>query len=679
MKRPYTLLGVLPAILFAVSAFLVSPARAADVTVSGYITTDTPWQSSNTYYVSGDVTVNNGVTLTVQAGTQVKFGSGTALIISSGGILKAIGSTTSTITFSASSTSPTTGFWSAIRLDSGASSTISYAAITYGGSVGSQGSIYNNGGILTVDTVTLATSTNYGIRNVTGTVSVINSNIATNQSDSGYGVYVEGGVATISSNTIHDNDEGIYATGPGTLSFTNNTFINNNNASVHLVLGGGLVFTNSGNTGSGTGKHRIDLAQSPTRSQTWNGDGIAYVVTNGMTLASGVRVDINPGAVVKIDGVGGYPFAYIEVGDGAVLNAKGSAGSIVYFTSLKDDSAEALGDSNNDSSTPDTNDWDTILVDAGASSTISYAVVRYGGYGYYGYRGLLDNEGGMLTVDNTETATSGEYGIRQTSGTSTITLSDLHDSGRGLDISGGVISVSKSAVHDQNRGCSISGGSLVVAGSEIHDNNYGIYVTGGSVSATSNLFKANSVFGIYSSSPSVDAPYNYWDDSTGPHNSTNNPSGTGNEVSDPVVFDPFNTQDHYLSSLGDGVDGNVIEWTGSTTFTDAFTAAVNTWNAEGKIDIYYVSSSPDITVSDIDDDQVDWAGFYNYAFHTLQFNEAHLRGIDPLIQQNAATHELGHALGLEHSYVGNIMHPPATTQVDLGWQDWRDYHYLWGY
>jgi len=46
-------------------------------------------------------------------------------------------------------------------------------------------------------------------------------------------------------------------------------------------------------------------------------------------------------------------------------------------------------------------------------------------------------------------------------------------------------------------------------------------------------------------------------------------------------------------------------------------------------------------------------------------------------RQRTASHELGHALGLHHSYWGNILYPIRTSQTYLGVQDIKDYNYLY--
>jgi hypothetical protein len=81
------------------------------------------------------VTVNNGVTLTVNAGTEVRFGQYNTLIVN--GALDLNGTASRSVQFTASSTAPSAGYWSGIVFG-GATSTvdISCAAIRYCGSGG---------------------------------------------------------------------------------------------------------------------------------------------------------------------------------------------------------------------------------------------------------------------------------------------------------------------------------------------------------------------------------------------------------------------------------------------------------------------------------------------------------------------------------------------------------------
>ena len=73
------MLGVGICLLFALSLLigrvrLVEARYRADTPVSGLITINTTWdQAGNPYLVTGDIAVNNGVTLTIDPGVIIKF------------------------------------------------------------------------------------------------------------------------------------------------------------------------------------------------------------------------------------------------------------------------------------------------------------------------------------------------------------------------------------------------------------------------------------------------------------------------------------------------------------------------------------------------------------------------------------------------------------------------------
>ncbi|RPI30712.1 MAG: hypothetical protein EHM70_13205, partial [Chloroflexota bacterium] len=82
--------------------------RSPDEPVSGYIIADTLWTSEKIYVVGGDLTINSGVTLTIQAGTQVRFNGNYSLNVN--GTLIADGAPDAPILF----TSGTSGRWNRI-------------------------------------------------------------------------------------------------------------------------------------------------------------------------------------------------------------------------------------------------------------------------------------------------------------------------------------------------------------------------------------------------------------------------------------------------------------------------------------------------------------------------------------------------------------------------------------
>jgi parallel beta-helix repeat protein len=98
--------------------------------VSGLIISDTTWYLMNTpYIVTGDVVVDNGTTLTIEAGVTVKFDGLYSLIVN--GTLIAIGTTNQPILFTSNQSTPVKGDWHRVRLH-GKNNTMDYCEISYG-------------------------------------------------------------------------------------------------------------------------------------------------------------------------------------------------------------------------------------------------------------------------------------------------------------------------------------------------------------------------------------------------------------------------------------------------------------------------------------------------------------------------------------------------------------------
>ncbi|MDL1948228.1 hypothetical protein FBQ97_00210, partial [Acidobacteria bacterium ACD] len=87
------------------AGFLCAAGEVSATDVGGPITTNTTWTlAGSPYIVTSNVTVNAGVTLTVEPGVLVKFALNTALTVN--GKLTAIGTSGSPITFTSNAASP---------------------------------------------------------------------------------------------------------------------------------------------------------------------------------------------------------------------------------------------------------------------------------------------------------------------------------------------------------------------------------------------------------------------------------------------------------------------------------------------------------------------------------------------------------------------------------------------
>ncbi|GAB3998233.1 hypothetical protein GCM10028807_45350 [Spirosoma daeguense] len=124
-------------------------------------------------------------------------------------------------------------------------------------------------------------------------------------------------------------------------------------------------------------------------------------------------------------------------------------------------------------------------------------------------------------------------------------LGNTQNSYAALDIatanfSAGNITISNS----QSRGLQLANvGQAAIAGSNFFGNKTGVYVSSGRpIFANCNIY-SNTDFGINNVSSAVadtvNARNSYWGSSSGPLHPTRNPNGTGNKVSDKVLFTPW--------------------------------------------------------------------------------------------------------------------------------------------
>ncbi len=398
----------------------------------------------------------------------------------------------------------------------------------------------------------------------------------------------------------------------------------------------------------------ISISDDILATTTWNRNAV-YVVSGDVEIASGVTLTLEPGVVVK------FATATSSLTVNGTLNAIGGAATEdettvneIYLTSLLDDAAPPDGDTNNDglSTSPAAGDWKGVIVGAGGVANLEYVTIRYGG-ALSGTEALLQNNGGALLLSTSTLAHGTTYGIKNTSGTTT------------------------------------------VLGSSVGFNDYGLYLAGGSMSITaSSTIHDNSTYGIYNNTTNIiDATNNWWLAISGPYHSVTHATGTGNRISDYVDYNPWIGMDgngvHYLT-LGseqgclDGCgmangDGLLLwRWNASTTpkYEAELADAIQIWEDIGTSTTFAVSgtSSSAMELFIVNRTDVVWSG---QSSTEMLLNEYYLDQDTSAQIQHTITHEFGHALGLSHSFPGNILYSNQTSLTELGTQDLFDYHYLW--
>ena len=509
-------------VILMATVLLVTTTEAvrAAVNVAGNISGNTTWTAAEgPYLVVGDVQVNPGITLTIEAGTVVKF-NGTLLYVS--GTLNAQGTTGSPVYFTSyhddsvggdsngngGDTSPAPGNWVSILVHDGGSATLSHCTIRYAGAYMGGSAIWNGmGGIfktgpgnLSVDHCTVTDTSTKGIwlSAATGTVAVTNSTISNNpvngillegssatitlsgnaiQNNTGSGIYVNNSSPTIAGNTISGNTAyGISVTGiaiPGSIS--NNTISGNTSGSIGIDANSSGVPVAENNTFS---DGLSIIGGTVDRDITW-GNNYTYVLKSDVAINTGRTVTVPAGRVVKFNGT------YIYVS--GTLNAQGTTGSPVYFTSYHDDSVGGDSNGNGGATTPAAGQWVSIAVNDGGSANLSNCFIRYAG-AYMGGSAIWNGMGGIFKTG------SGNLSVEH------CTVTDTSTKGIWLSAATGTVAVTNSTISNNPvNGILLEGSSatITLSGNAIQNNTgSGIYVNNSSPTIAGNTISGNTAYGI---------------------------------------------------------------------------------------------------------------------------------------------------------------------------------------
>lgn len=154
-------------------------------------------------------------------------------------------------------------------------------------------------------------------------------------------------------------------------------------------------------------------------------------------------------------------------------------------------------------------------------------------------------------------------------------------------------------------------------------------------------------------------------------------------VTDPGGGSGIVCDTNYLLGYDSVDSNNNIQYGESTTYDTELTYAINLWNSKGSVDIEPDTfwTTKDLQFSNEYHSDVSWVGQYSHILvltDTIVFNTYYMSGYSTTLRENVALHEIGHALGLDHSYSGNLLYMYVSSQITFGAMDSVCYTALWG-
>ncbi len=533
----FGLLAAFGLLFFASSGFSPVSAAPAQLDVSGHITSDTTWTAANSPYVlTGDVTVDPGATLTIEAGVIVQGNSGTELQVQ--GRLIAIGTAAQPIVFTSFADSGP-GQWDGLVFNGG-DGTLEHVTVRYGGQNSNSQGYKSN---ITISGVSA------------GTVRIVESQV-TQESYGGtsmgdYGIRIQNSSVVISNTLITNNgndlntDYGLYATGVNTLTVTGNTFSGNSGAAVRTGTANIQDFTNNTFAGNGYDQIRIDGGNVALNSRMTPQTGLeGYVVWTGSLVVPGeAQLTLDPGAQLMVKDT--------ELQVHGSLVAEGTATQPITLTSLANSGP---------------GQWNGLVIDGGSAS-LRNVTVRYGGRDRNSANTrsniALVNNGALEIVSSRVISESyggtatGDYGI-YIDGMIAL-ISDTLIAGNGNDltsdggiyVAGGIVSIRNSVFRNNGgHGMYLDGGmTAVLCSASTGNGNDGVYLRNNAeLYMTSSALYDNGGMGLNNTrSVTVTATYNWWGAADGPGGAG---PGSGDEVSDRVIYDPWLPMETCFADLG---------------------------------------------------------------------------------------------------------------------------------
>ncbi len=409
----------------------VQPGASVLEVLADTVVTSATWPNLGLQYVLlGSVSVTGPTTpeLTLAAGVTLRFAAASALTIGSSSIatsgrLTAVGTPAQRITFTANTPNPVAGWWGRILFDDTASSAslMEHCDIEYAGAVSSVASLYVDvssptlrniavrssllDGVLlnqssaTLQNVIVDTCARYGVQ-LTGAANATLDNLSI-LNPTNYGVFVN---TTTASGSLANSDvaNGILFSGASAMSVSANVFRNYDGFPARLSADRVGPFL-AANTLDGVvpGSSRLEVtAAAVAQSATWPSLGVTYAMLGNVSVSGSNRPTLTIAAGARIAFNTGFSLSVGTPQPGALV-AVGTSSTPITFTSNQ--------------ASPVAGAWNSVRFEAATlpSSRLEHCRIEYGG----SVDSALHVNGGAPTVSNCEISNSLFDGLRLRAGT----------------------------------------------------------------------------------------------------------------------------------------------------------------------------------------------------------------------------------------------------------------------
>lgn len=367
--------------------FAFAAAEVSAFTVrTGTITSDQMW-GPDTQRITGTVTIDPGVTVTIVSGTEVKFDFLVSLdingsLLADNVIFTSVNDDSVGEILPGSTGTPAAGDWEEVAVLPGGSASISNASFRFGGdtSFGRDALVFVDSGSLTLTTAAISDSESVGVRMVDA------------MPDLTAVQFTDNGAAALEMNV--DSNPNIVSP----------TFVNNGINGLR-VLGGTLSVDGF-----------------------WDDPAVPYVLADQITVPGGVTLTVAAGQVIK-------PLFQVELVIQGTLDVQGTGGSPVIFTAIEDDTAG--NDTNNDgaATSPLPGNWEEIGIFGTGSATLNFVELRYCGDTSFGFRACLYMDGGGLSISDSLIRDSESQGIRLVAASPVVSnVAFIDNAGRAMEM-----------------------------------------------------------------------------------------------------------------------------------------------------------------------------------------------------------------------------------------------------